>query len=535
MKIAHAQLNFHIGNFEQNTQKIVAAIGQARQSGADLVIFPELCITGYPPRDFLEFPHFIDMALDSAREIARQCQGIAAVVGCPTRNESGRGKPLFNSALVMQNGEISSVHHKMLLPNYDVFDEYRYFEPAPEVNTALIGGKRVAVTICEDLWEAGSHSLYRRRPMPLLMQEKPECIVNIAASPFHTGQCEKRRDVFRQNVELYSLDIHYVNHIGAQTELIFDGDSISYSRKHEIKTLPPFSEAVGIPEKPDPAPLPRIGRIHRALVLGLQDYFRKLGFKKALVGLSGGIDSAVTLALACEALGAENVLAVMMPSQFSSNHSVSDSEALIQNLGCASYHIPISEVYGAFGKALKEPFAGTEFGLAEENIQARIRGVLLMAISNKHGHILLNTSNKSEAAVGYGTLYGDMCGGLSVIGDVYKTEVYDLAHEMNATKTVIPINIITKEPSAELRPDQKDSDALPPYDVVDTILRMYIEGRKSPGQILQACSNEKDVRHVLRLVNLNEYKRFQTPPILRISEKAFGMGRRMPIVARYLT
>lgn len=533
MKVAYAQFNFHIGHFSDNQRKIIEGIEQAKDQNADVVLFPELCVTGYPPRDFLEFDDFIHEVEKCIEKIAAACIGITAVVGAPTKNTSGRGKKLYNSALVLEDGKVASIHHKMLLPNYDIFDEYRYFEPAKNVGCATINGKKVAITICEDLWEAGNKSMYQVHPMEMLIKEQPTCIFNIAASPYNQKQSELRRQTFKENVDLFGLDIHYVNHVGSQTELIFDGDSMHYTADHQCFSLPTFKEGLScnlIAQKNGSA----LESIHNALTLGIKDYFKKLGFKKAIVGLSGGIDSAVTLALAAEALGAKNVLAVLMPSEFSSNHSVDDAIRLVKNLKCAHYTLPIKKNYQQFLTTLEEPFKNTSFGLAEENLQARIRGVLLMAISNKQGHILLNTSNKSEAAVGYGTLYGDMAGGLSVIGDLYKTEVFELAEWMNRNGEIIPVNTITKPPSAELRPNQKDEDSLPPYDVMDTVLQLYIEERKGPKQIIEMGYDAPLVNRILKLVNQSEYKRYQAPPTLRVSGKAFGMGRRMPIVAKYL-
>ena len=539
MRIGLAQLNFHIGNFEDNTTKIIKHIAKAKQEGLELVVFPELAICGYPPRDFLEFEHFINQCLNSIEQIATHCIGIAAIVGGPVKNTALRGKHLHNAAFFLNNGVIESVHHKTLLPNYDIFDEYRYFEPAKKVQCIVYKGIKIALSICEDIWGFGDKSLYVHHPMDELIKEHPSIAINIAASPFSTGQYLKRADVLKQNAKHYNIPFLYVNHVGAQTELIFDGNSGVAYPDGTIHTFESFTEnvfKVNTNQALNNKPLvqEKIAGIEQALLTGLKDYFRKLGFTKAILGLSGGIDSAVTLALAAKALGAENVTAVLMPSQYSSDHSVSDSMEMVKTLGCPHFTIPIKDTFTQFTQALEEPFKHTTEGLAEENLQARIRGTLLMAMSNKHNMILLNTSNKSEAAVGYGTLYGDMCGGLSVIADVYKTNVYDLARYINKDQEIIPLNIITKEPSAELRPDQKDSDSLPPYDVLDAILEAYIEGRKDPKTIINLGFDKALVNKVLRLVNLNEYKRYQTPPVLRISTKAFGMGRRMPIVAKYL-
>ena len=545
MKIALAQLNYHIGNFESNMLKIISAAKKAQSLGAELVVFAELAISGYPPRDFLEFDDFIDRGEDAVLEIANQCKNIAVIVGVPIRNSAEKGKPLFNAAAFISNGNIKYAK-KVLLPNYDVFDEYRYFEPAQEFEVIHFNGKRIALTICEDLWNIGNDPLYLLNPMDDLMGQKPDIMINIAASPFDYLQAKTRAEVLKKNVEKYRIPLIYVNHIGAQTELLFDGGSMVISADNQIcMQLPFFLEDMQIIDTGNLQNLSKnirpviesspIELIHDALVMGIKNYFEKLGFTKAILGLSGGIDSAVTLVLAAKALGTENVLGVLMPSQYSSDHSVDDALKLASNLGSPVKIVPIKELYNAFETQLEPEFKNLPFGLAEENIQARIRGVLLMALSNKFGYIVLNTSNKSEAAVGYGTLYGDMNGGLSVIGDVYKTQVFELARFINKDGEVIPENTITKPPSAELRPNQKDSDSLPDYEILDQILYQYIECRKGPKELVMMGFDEGVVNRVLKLVNTNEYKRHQTPPILRISPKAFGTGRRMPIVAKYLS
>ncbi len=543
MKVALAQLNYHIGDFPTNLNKILANIERAKSEGADIVVFAELAICGYPPRDFLEFDHFIRECNRCIDVIAEACVGIAANVGAPSKNFQATGKNLHNSAYFLSEGRIVSTHHKALLPTYDIFDEYRYFEPSAQCQIINYKGKKIALTICEDIWDVEEELMYNIHPMDELNWHSPDVMINIAASPFDADHAKARRKVLSRNVKQYHVPIVYVNHVGAQTELIFDGGSMVMNKKGDVVSqLKPFEEDFQIVDldNTDTAENQRLDHnkiavIHDALVLGIRDYFSKLGFKRAILGLSGGIDSAVTLALACKALGPENVLSVMLPSQFSSDHSISDSESLVKNLGSLVDEIPIAPIYKEYESALNKQFAGKDFDVTEENLQARIRGVLLMALSNKHGYILLNTSNKSEAAVGYGTLYGDMCGGLSVLGDVYKVEVYDLARYINTEEEIIPVNIIDKPPSAELRPDQKDADSLPDYDILDEILYQYIEARQSPQQIIAKGHEPALVERILRLVNLNEYKRYQTPPILRVSKKAFGMGRRMPIVAKYLS
>lgn len=543
MKIALAQLNYHVGNFEQNTNKIIYSIKKAKLSGCDLIVFSELAICGYPPRDFLEFRDFIERCYQSAETIALECIDIAAIIGMPTRNNLGKGKALFNSAAFLFEGKIQSFHNKSLLPNYDIFDEYRYFEP--DYNSQILNYKnlKIAITICEDLWNIGEEQLYPYSPMEKLITEHPDLMINIAASPFNVNQAETRKNILKKNVEKYKIPLFYVNHAGAQTELIFDGGSMSLNSDGEIiSELNYFEEDFRIfdtnnltLEKNKSINLSKVALIHDALITGIKDYFQKLGFTKAILGLSGGIDSAVVLVMAARALGSNNVKALLLPSEYSSQHSVDDAVKLAENLGVSYEIIKIEDVFSTFNKTLSPFFKDLAFDVTEENLQARIRAVILMAFSNKFGNVLLNTSNKSEAAVGYGTLYGDMCGGLAVIGDLYKTQVYELAHYINKDQEIIPINSITKPPSAELRPDQKDSDSLPEYDILDAILFNYIELRKGPRELLEMGFDEAIVNKTLRLVNMNEYKRHQTAPILRISTKAFGMGRRMPIVGKYLS
>lgn len=541
MKIAVAQLNYHIGNFKTNAEKIISTIKEAKSAKADLVVFSELSVCGYPPRDFLEFDDFIALCEASVQKIAVHCKGIAAIVGSPSRGRQNKGKKLHNSAYFLNEGKVQSIHHKSLLPTYDVFDENRYFEVADQVQCIKYKGESIALTICEDLWNIDGSYLYKSSPMEVLSKEKPNFIINIAASPFSKDQNQSRKKVFEWNAKKYELPIFYVNHLGAQTELIFDGGSSVYNSKGNlVNQLNFFKEEVRYFDTKEfitdreTKPKESLALIEDALLLGIRDYFKKLNFKTATLGLSGGVDSALTLALAVKALGSKNVVPILMPSQFSSDHSIKDSMELCEKLHCKPHTIAIESIYHSFGEQLKPLFEGMPFDVTEENLQSRIRGTLLMAHTNKFGSILLNTSNKSELAVGYGTLYGDMAGGLSVIGDLYKSEVFELARFLNRDQIIIPENIITKPPSAELRPDQKDSDSLPDYDILDRILYQYIEGHQSPQQIINSGQNEELVRKILRLVNINEYKRHQAPPILRLSSKAFGMGRRMPIVGKYL-
>lgn len=546
MKIALAQLNYHIGNFELNAQKIIDCIKRAKTEGADLVVFSELSVTGYYPHDMLERKEFIENAEQTLRLIATHCRGIAAVVGGPSINPEPRGKKLFNSAFFMNEGTIEFVANKSLLPTYDIFDEYRHFEPNRNFAIHHFKGKKLAITICEDLWdeqetqnEFGREKLYQLSPLKELSKLNPDLVINLSASPFSYNQENWRKNILIKNAKKYKLPILYVNQVGAQTELVFDGGSFFVDRQGIIrKELNYFEEDFRIIDTEskvqDLQPKTEyIEKIYSALILGIRDYFRKMGFTKATLGLSGGIDSALVLVLAVEALGNENVRVLLMPSRYSSDHSIDDALLLAKNLNVQHEIVPIQEMVDSFEKSLSGVFKGLTSDITEENIQARTRGILLMAISNKFGNILLNTTNKSECAVGYGTLYGDMNGGLSVLGDVYKTDIYKMANWINRDREIIPYNTILKPPSAELRPDQKDSDSLPDYDILDRILFDYIELNLSPDEIIAKGFDKNTVLRTVKMVNSNEYKRFQAPPILRISSKAFGFGRRMPLVARY--
>ena len=548
MKIALAQLNFHIGNFVANRDQIIQNIVKAREQGAELVVFSELAVCGYYPNDLLERREFIDQCIDSVNRIAIHCQGIAALVGAPSINASPNGKMLFNSAYFLRDGKVESVHSKTLLPTYDVFDEYRHFEPNREFNLIELNGLKLAVTICEDLWfnqpvfsTFGRENLYSVCPVDEYSKQRPDLIINLSASPFSYNQAKLRKEILLDNAKKFEVPIIYVNQVGAQTELIFDGGSLFVNRNGDIICeMAYFSPDFTIIDtanrhveqiiQPDTE---TVAKIHDALVLGISDYFCKTGFKTATLGLSGGIDSAVTLVLAAEALGVENIHVLLMPSKYSSDHSIDDAIKLADTLGVKYDIVKIHDIVEAFDSTLSIVFKGLTPDIAEENIQARVRGTLLMGLSNKFGHILLNTSNKSEAAVGYGTLYGDMNGGLSVLGDVYKTDVFEMAKYINRFREIIPLNTITKPPSAELRPNQKDSDSLPEYEVLDKILYDYIELAKSPAEIINMGFDEATVHRTILMVNRNEYKRFQSPPILRVSSKAFGFGRKMPLVAKY--
>ena len=560
MKISIAQQNYHIGNFESNTEKIIAGIKRAKQEGADLVMFSELSVCGYPPRDFVEFDDFINKCYKAIEEIKQHADTIGVLIGSPARNPQIEGKDLFNAAFFLYENEIKAEIHKTLLPTYDVFDEYRYFEPAFDWNIVEFKGKKLAITICEDIWNLGDNPLYRICPMDALMKQQPDLMLNISASPFDYTHHEDRKATIKLNVLKYKLPMFYCNAIGSQTEIVFDGCSLVFDKHGNLcKQLSMFDEAfetvtvnddgtIDAPVIETAEHLPsaeldirefqpelNIEMVHKALLLGIRDYFKKMNFNKAILGSSGGVDSAVVLALACEALGNENVRAILMPSPYSSEHSVNDAEQLSKNLNNPYDIIRIDKIYEDFLGTLKPVFNDLPFSVAEENIQSRTRGNLLMAIANKFGYILLNTSNKSELATGYGTLYGDIAGGLSVLGDCYKTQIYALANFINRDKEIIPQHILQKAPSAELRPNQKDTDSLPDYSMLDKILYLYIERRLGPNEIKALGFDAAVVDRTLKLVNTNEYKRNQFCPIIRISEKAFGVGRRVPIVGKYLS
>lgn len=560
MKISIAQQNYHIGNFEENTRKIIAAIEAAKAEGSELIIFSEMSVCGYPARDFVEFSDFIDKCYQAVDQIREHADTIGVLIGSPAHNKIQKGKDLFNAAFFLYEKEIKAEIHKTLLPTYDVFDEYRYFEPAYEWKIVPFKGKKLAITICEDIWNLGDNPLYRICPMDQLMDQEPDVMLNISASPFDYTHDEDRKSVIKANVQKYKIPMFYCNSVGSQTEIIFDGASLVFDKDANLcGALPMFQEAMStwelnedgsinapilepasrVPDKElNPATLEpelNIAQVYDALIMGIRDYFSKMGFSKAILGSSGGIDSAVTLAIACDALGKENVRAILMPSPYSTDHSVNDAVQLSQHLDNPYDIIRIDDVYQSFLQTLKPVFNDLPFSLAEENIQSRSRGNLLMAIANKFGYILLNTSNKSELATGYGTLYGDMAGGLGVLGDCYKLQVYALAEYINRDREIIPSTIITKAPSAELRPNQKDSDSLPDYTVLDQILYQYIEKRKGPAEIKALGYNTALVDRTLKMVNNNEYKRNQFCPIIRISPKAFGVGRRVPIVGKYLS
>ena len=559
MKIHLIQQNYHIGNFEGNTKKILEGIQVAKDAGSDIAVFSELCVCGYPPRDFLYFNDFIQKSLNAVEEIAAAAQGIAVIIGAPSINDAPGGKDLFNSAYFLADGKVQHLVHKTCLPTYDIFDEDRYFEPATSWKVIPYKGKNIALTVCEDIWNFGENPLYTHCPMDMMQDQFPDLMINVSASPFDYTHDQDRKYICKANVLRYGIPMFYCNGVGSQTEVVFDGTSLVLDKHANlIGRLKSFEEddsaftlkedgtiegaileaAATVPNADsNPATLQatlNIDEVYKALLLGIRDYFNKLGFKKAILGSSGGIDSAVTLAIASVALGAENVTAVLMPSPYSSDHSVADAEQLSKNLGNPYHIIAIKDVYENLLVALKPLFGDLPFDVAEENLQSRTRGNILMGIANKHNYILLNTSNKSELATGYGTLYGDMAGGIGVLGDCYKEQVYALAKYINRNEEIIPDHIITKAPSAELRPDQKDSDSLPEYDVLDGILYQYIEQSKGPDEIKALGYDAPLVDRILKMVNINEYKRNQFCPIIRVSPKAFGVGRRIPIVAKYL-
>lgn len=545
LRIGLVQFNPVVGDPEGNAASMLRWIHDAKEAKVDLLVFPELAICGYPPKDLLYYPEFIERCRIAINTLCDEADEMGILLGCPWVNPALKGKDLFNAAVLLNERSIKDVFIKTLLPNYDVFDEYRYFEPNDTFHLLNFKQHKIAVTICEDLWNVIPNPMYHSSPMDELVKLGPTCIVNLAASPFSEEQPELRSQVLQANADQYQLPIYYVNQCGANTDLVFDGASGVYSpgaapnlpladfeeglvvcsfdgKNHHLQSADTVTRH-GV----------SVASVHQALVVGIKDYFRKSGFKKAILGLSGGIDSAVVLALAAEALGAENIVPVMLPSKYSSEHSIADSEALCRNLGIRPLHLPIASVVDASEALLQPYFQHKPVDITEENLQSRIRGLLLMALSNKHGYLLLNTSNKSELSVGYGTLYGDMSGALSVLGDVYKSKVYRQARWINRNHEIIPENILVKAPSAELRPDQKDSDSLPDYAVLDALLEKYIEQNASAEALIQEGFPADVVAKVLKLVNMNEYKRKQAPPVIRITSRCFGDGRRMPIVARW--
>ncbi len=544
MKITLAQLNPVVGDVAGNLAKAAAVLHEAGPA-SDLIVFPELFLVGYPPRDLLEKPGLIDRVQQAVGELAehtRRHPDTGVLVGAPRPTGRRAGKGLYNSAVLLHRGEVVFQRNKTLLPTYDVFDETRYFDPDDQVAAVAFKDEVLGISICEDAWcdpELSCSRLYNADPIKELARQGATLMLNISASPFQVGKEEIRYHLLNYHVKNHGRPFVYVNQVGGNDELVFDGESMALdARGHLTAHLPAFEEAVvtfdsRAPGTPSPyTPPERIATACQALVLGLKDYLGKCGFSQAVVGLSGGVDSAVTCCLAVRALGPENVLGVLMPSPYTSKGSIDDSRALAANLGVQVRFIPITSIYQCCRDTLAEPLELGEIDVTLENLQARIRGNILMAISNKFGHMVLSTGNKSELAVGYCTLYGDMSGGLSVLADVPKTMVYQLADFLNREGEVIPREIIRKAPSAELRPDQKDQDTLPPYEVLDRIMDCYLTERKGYKDIVQLGFEPETVKWVIRAIDQNEYKRRQAAPGLKITSKAFGMGRRIPIAVK---
>jgi NAD+ synthetase len=546
MKVGLAQLNTTVGDLRGNAGKILDCYRRAAAAGATLVVTPELALTGYPPRDLLAKRRFVQDNLHALDELAASIGDTALLVGYVDINPQRPGKDYFNATALIQHGKILARRFKTLLPTYDVFDEDRYFQPATDNLPVALGGQQLGITICEDIWNAPDFrptALYLQDPVDRLMRlpDRPTLLCNISASPFHLGKETLRHDLLRSVAMRHQVPLVYCNLVGGNDELVFDGNSLVFDAAGNLLAQgAAFREDLIIVDLNSPltthhSPPPPVAATHDALVLGLRDYAVKCGFKSVVLGLSGGIDSAVTACLAVEALGKENVVGVSLPSQFSSSGSLDDARDLARNLGIRWETIPIQAAFTQLKAALQPLFAGRAEDTTEENLQARVRGTLLMALSNKFGHLLLTTGNKSELAVGYCTLYGDMNGGLAVIADVPKTMVYKLAAHINRNREIIPSASITKPPSAELRPNQTDQDSLPPYEVLDEILKRYVEESKSAADIIAETGyEEKLVRDIIRKIDLNEYKRKQAPPCLRVTTKAFGIGRRVPIAQRYV-
>lgn len=542
MKIYIAQLNPTVGALDSNRALIAQAYGAGCQVGADVVMVPELAVTGYPPRDLLDKRLFIDANLEVRDSLVAMTGPTALIFGCVARNQAPTGKPFRNVAVVARNGRVLIEQAKTLLPTYDVFDELRYFEPASSVSVVELCGAKVGVSICEDFWfeeQMLGQRLYGRNPVEPLVEQGARTLLNISASPFNVGKRGARYELFRDIARRYRVPVVYLNQVGGNDELLFDGSSIVLDRAGQtIFCARSFeTDAALVPLEGLPCDavfnISEEEEIGRALILGLRDYLRKTGFREVVVGLSGGVDSAVTAALAVEALGPQQVTGICMPSQFTSQQSQRDAARLAENLGIACHVAPIEEIYRAYRRRFDELFQDPSFDVTDENVQARIRGNLLMAWSNKRGAMVLSTGNKSELAVGYCTLYGDMAGGLALLGDVYKTSVYKLAAWLNRERELIPRSSITKVPTAELRPNQTDQDFLPPYEILDGILKLYIEQWKELPEIVDAGYDRETVARVLNLVDGNEFKRRQAAPTIRVSTKAFGSGRQMPIAQRW--
>jgi NAD+ synthase (glutamine-hydrolysing) len=541
MNAGLAQINTTVGDFAGNTDKILRAYRELVTAGAEFVITPELAVCGYPPMDLVFRSGFIAAAERHVSALAVDTGRVPLIVGTVEPNASPHGRPCHNSAVVLQEGRRVATAHKSLLPTYDVFDEGRYFEPAGAVATVEIAGRRAGLTICEDLWTAEylPRDYYGRSPLHDLEKAGIDLLLNLSASPFEAGKPAKRRAMLGGIARRLNVPLVYANLVGGNDQLVFDGHSLAFDAGGALAAeLPGFREATALVRLPPDAPVPLgehgdVAEVHDALVLGLRDYLAKCGFRQVVIGLSGGIDSAVTAALAVAALGKENVLGVTMPGPFSSRGSIDDSLALARHLGIECHTVPIGGGFGAMEKQLAPVFAGRPPDIAEENLQARLRGMTLMALSNKFNRMVLSTGNKSELAVGYCTIYGDMAGGMALLSDVPKTMVYQLAGHINRRGEIIPRNTITKPPSAELRPDQKDQDTLPPYDILDGILRLYVEEQLTTEEIAARGFDPDTVRWVAHKVDTNEYKRQQAAPGIKVTSKAFGIGRRVPIAQKF--
>ena len=543
MRVMAAQINPTIGDLEGNARKIVEALHRAQKGGADVVVFPELALTGYPPEDLLLDPEFIEAAESKLKEIEAETKGLFAVLGTPRWNQSGKEKPLFNSAAVFRDGSLIGFHNKQLLPTYDVFDERRYFEPGESVSVFEHLGRRIAISICEDFWQHSQtvgYTSYAADPVKELQEQEVDLVLNLSASPYYYARRQQRTAVFALAARALRAPIVLCNQVGANDQLVFDGRSFYLNEKGELIHLAKgFEEddlVVDLNINACPCTLPEngIGEMYRALVLGTRDYFHKQGFKRALLGLSGGIDSAVVACIAKEALGAENLLTIALPSRFTANASAHDAKILAQNLGIELKTIPIESIFQSTLDLIEPHFEGRPWDAAEENMQSRIRGQILMALSNKFGALLLNTGNKSEMAIGYTTLYGDMCGGLAVINDVTKTNVYRLAQYINRNSEVIPQAILQRLPSAELKENQTDQDTLPPYEVLDPILEDYLEARLSPKAIAEKRGQLLPfIEELIAKIHKSEYKRRQAPIAIRVTQKAFSKGRNVPVVQRW--
>jgi NAD+ synthase (glutamine-hydrolysing) len=539
MKIGIAQINSTVGDLAGNLLLACDAYAQLVQEGSELIVFPELVLCGYPPRDLLLKKRFGEDCRKALGEFAGQTGPRPALIGFPQQtNEIGK-EPFFNAAALCVNGIVTQIFQKRLLPTYDVFDEDRYFASGQAPLSFLHLGKKCAVTICEDIWNLDKE-LHSSDPLEEICSQQPDLLINLSASPWHHQKMNQRKELLQRVVKKVNCPLLYVNAVGGNDELIFDGSSIALSADGKtIDQAPSFESSCSVidlesgPAEVDEEAALEIESIRQALVLGLSDYAHKSGFKKGLIGLSGGIDSAVTAALAVEALGKENVIGISLPSAISSDHSRDDARSLAENLGITYHSLPIQKIVDSAEDELAPLFTGMDADVTEENLQARSRGLLLMAVSNKLGALLLTTGNKSELAVGYCTLYGDMCGGLAVISDLPKTKVFALAHHLNRSGEIIPKNTIEKPPSAELRPDQKDSDSLPDYEVLDGILHGYVEKGLSIDALISEGFEEETVRKIVSLVDRNEYKRKQAAPGLKVTPLAFGIGRRMPIVQKY--